>query len=329
MPAMRRGVVILAPLLLFSSPALGAEVDAAKRHFEAGKRLRDDGDCGKAISEFEKSLEADKSVGAYYNLGFCNEQLGKRQEAYAAYTSARDLASTKKDDRLREISGALAALLETPHVRLALPNPLPEGFSLTIDDERVPASLYQPETVIFTPKTKKAHEVVAMAPGYETRRETVDNKQLKAIELSKPQPKPVVVVKEVHPPDTSWSTGHYLGLGLIGAGAISVTIGGIVGVNYLIKEGNLKDRYNAAVAAKGASSKEAVDLANEYNANEQTARDNTPFVIGAFIGGALLVGGGIFLFVVSPKTVRPAAGSLHLTPSLSPRNAGLSLSGSF
>ena len=184
---MRRRYLLVALTSLAMASSVGREAraddpDGAKKHFEVGRKLRDDGDCTKAIGEFQASVAADKSIGAYYNLGFCQEQLGRRQDAYAAYRNARDMASTRKDDRLKEVSGAIAALMETPNIRLLLPQPLPAGFQLFVDGDLVPAALYETETVYFT-KSAATHDVKVLAPGYQDVALKLETKGIKPVEL--------------------------------------------------------------------------------------------------------------------------------------------------
>lgn len=342
---MRLGIVIGCALALHLVAARDARADSdsARRHFEAGKKLRDDGDCARAISEFSESLAAEKSIGAYYNLGYCHEQLSHRQEAYDAYVNARQLASAKKDDRLREISGALAGLLETPHIRLVLPQPLPPGTEIRVDDQLVPSGVYAAETVVFT-SGAKTHAVSVTAPGYEERRESVDTKQVKPIELRR------AVLKEtapVGPPPKAesgggWSWQHWTGIGTSTAGIGVFTVGTVMFVSYLLKASNLHDRYDSAAAcaklpgsvsrcADTAREDERKRRMDQYNANEDKASDQAPVMLATTIGGALLIGGGLVLFLTAPKstaTESPTRG-FHIAPIVGATTRGVALGGTF
>src|SRR5688572_10514631 len=121
-------------------PAWAQNPEAVK-HFQRGKELRDADKCKDAIPEFMASLRIEESIGGFYNLGFCQEKLGNKHQALEAYTRARDMARRKNDDRLREIGASREALLQTsPHVKLALPDPLPAGLAIEIDGTKVPTS---------------------------------------------------------------------------------------------------------------------------------------------------------------------------------------------
>lgn len=336
MPAVRRGIVLgslLAALLSFTPPAWG-QSDVARQHFEAGKKLRDEGDCTRAIPEFEASLAADKSIGGLYNLGYCHEQLGQRQRAYGAYKEAQELASAKKDDRLREISGALAALLETPHIRLVLPQPLPDKLAIRVDDQLVPADLYSAETVVFT-RDARVHTVTVTAPGYEERREVVETKHVKPIELraattTAPSPTP--------PPEPGgWTWQHWSGIGVSAVGVGLLTVGSVMFISYAIEENSLFDQYDAAGACAkatpnrctGADRDERTRLRRQYNDNEAKAQDNAPIMLGTAIGGALLIGGGILLVLTAPKSSTSSAAHVGVVPMVGATTQGAALTGTF
>ncbi|MBX3229970.1 MAG: hypothetical protein KIT84_25950 [Labilithrix sp.] len=312
--------------------------EGAKRHFEAGRKLRDDGDCAKAIPEFEKSLAADKSIGAYYNIGFCQEQLGLRQEAYEAYRLAKEAASAKKDERLKEISGALAALLETPNVRLVLPQPPPSGMQIYVDGALVPQALYQNETVVFT-KAGGSHDVRVTAPGYDELQLKVETRELKGIDL-----KPAGSTKPATPEGpaaTKWSLQHWGGVGAIGAGVVTAAIGGIILLAYKVtQDTNLRDHDAAEKKCNGGdapSCDRARDIAIRYNTREDEMKDNIPLLVGLGVSTAVLVGGGVALFLlakpvpVEDKTARraPPKPTVALTPAVGPTFQGLSLAGTF
>ena len=343
---MRLGVAtgcVIAALFVLSASEAHADGNGARQHFEAGKKLRDEGDCARAIPEFEQSLAAEPSIGAHYNLGYCHEQLSHRQQAYEAYKSAQQLASAKKDDRLREISGALAALLETPHIRLVLPQPLPQGIEIRVDDALVPATFYAAETVVFT-KGAKTHTVTVTAPGYEERREVVETRQVKPIELRRAAPKVSPGVPVTPPPKTEgggWSWQHWTGLGVGAVGIGLFTVGSVMFVSYRIDESSLLRKYEAAAScpkAAGSVSRcadaskdaERQDLRRRYNENEEQASDDAPVMLATVIGGALMIGGGLVLYLTAPKSssAEPRRG-LHFAPILGATTRGAALGGTF
>jgi hypothetical protein len=320
MPAVvrRRWLVfaICAAFLGASGEAWCADPAAAeaKKHFLEGKRLRDDGDCTKAIPEFEKSLAADKSIGAYYNLGFCQEQLGHRQEAYDAYTRGRDLSRSKQDDRAKEISGALAALMETPNIRLVLPQPLPEGFLLYVDGDLIPPIPNQTEMVIFT-KAAPTHEVKATATGFDPWTAIVDNKTLKAVELKTAAPATPPPPPPVIPPKTHKSDLQYASLGVAGVGLVSFVIGSTVLISYFVAVSNHNSDLNGArqlcnglgdsvcAAQKTPAGMNIAEIVHENNGTEQRFGGNKYLVMALMGGGGALAVAGALGYVFLPPVV--------------------------
>ena len=342
----RIAIACAAAALVFVATDARADSETARKHFDAGRKLRDQGDCAHAIAEFDRSLAAERSIGAYYNLGYCHEQLSRRQEAHEAYKNAQQLASTRKDDRLREISGALAALLETPHIRLVLPQPLPEGIEIRVDGELVPARFHSAETVVFTTGAK-SHSVVVTAPGYEERRELVAIKEVRPIELrpasarevSTPAPPPAVPPSKADDGGLTWQHWTGLGVGAVGVGLF--TVGSVMFISYRIDEASYAERHDQADACEklvpGTDPCKDPELdarrktaKAEYNAIERDGRDRAPIMAGTAIAGALMIGGGILLYLTAPKSTpaEPRRG-LSIVPILGAGLRGAAVSGSF
>jgi hypothetical protein len=319
--------------------AQAAPPDDAKKHFDTGRKLRADGDCENAIPQFEMSLAAETSIGAYYNLGYCEAQLGHRQKAYVAYRHARDMASAKKDPRLQEISGLIATLMETPHIRLLLPQPLPPGFRLQVDGELVPETLYEEETVLFT-KASPTHDVVASAPGYPNVTMTVETKQLRAVDFDKASgPK---AVAPVAPPPEPARPPFYrrpafgIGVGAVGVGALAAGL--VLLAKYNLDLDEYEERANVALRACGdgvmITSEQCLrqqpspkrttflDLANGYNRRDSQGRDAGP-LMGAFIvGGVVLAGIGVYVIVTARSAEKKTSQSPTFTPIVGPGLGG-------
>lgn len=334
---MRSPAARVALSLALSAAVLGMAADAradgdaegAKKHFEAGRKLRTDGDCTKAIPEFEQSIAADKSIGAYYNLGYCHEQLGHRQEAYDAYRRARDMASEKKDDRLKEISGALAALMETPNVRLVLPQPPPAGLVLEVDGELVPPDRYQrDETVVFT-KSTPTHTVRAAAPGYDDTNLTVDSRALKVVEMKEARKNVVVTAPAStaegatnEPPAPFYRRRVFGGL-LGGVGVAAVTAGIIVAVT---QQASIDEKEADAIDAKNRCSGGQQDgctaypgLARDHNDRLKQGQELAAFVeVPLIVAGAAMIGFGVYILATAKSAEAAAQTGAALRPTFSP-----------
>jgi hypothetical protein len=321
-----------------------ADGDAARVHFDEGKRLRDAGDCEHAIPAFTKSVAAEKSIGGYYNLGYCHEQRGARQEAYAAYRQALQLASAKRDDRARELAAALQSLLETPHVRLALPDPIPPGLELRVDDQRVPSEMLETETVVFT-KPVNTHAVVVNAPGYETWRANIDSKAaLKVVDLHRSTPPDATPAQTGSSEQWPWQA--YAGLGLGVAGLAMVGVGLVAGVSWLHDYNNQSSSLENEFNGEACDNKQAhglpvctqdiinqqVGTKNKYDDTVSTGRLHLALDAGILLAGGVMVVGGTYWFLQSTTTrerASPARGSLSILPAFDASRAGIVARGIF
>ena len=323
---------------LTALPAYAQNPDAVA-HFKRGKDLRDEGKCKEAIPEFRESLKLEESIGGFYNLGFCHEKLGNKQEALDAYTRARDMAKRKNDDRLKEIGGARDLLLQTsPHITLTLPDPLPPSLSIKVDGAIVPPTYYAPgETVIFTPKGG-SHVVHVSAPGYEERTYTISDER--AVPIT-PQRLPEKVTPEAPPKQEGWMWQHWAGLGgvVVGTGLMVYSIASYIG--YDVRRRRFERNFDNACQPEGdpdpscseAQAEDQRHAREEYDTNEDNASSSAPLWIGVGGFGALMVIGGVALMVLapigvgSPKTVGTA--KVQLVPQLGPYTQGLGLTGTF
>jgi hypothetical protein len=146
--------------------------------------------------------------------------------------------------------------------------------------------------------------------------------------------------------DTSsgaWGWQHYTGIALVAVGAIAMTWSTVQYLSYVNDEATLRDKFNTAeeeakgctftpaspetACGKAIQTREA--LRNEYNANEKEAEDERALVLTAAVGGALLVAGGVTLFLIAPKSSVSAPPSVRGGPVITPGFAGMTLGGSF
>jgi hypothetical protein len=335
MAQMRSSVTLVcaALLVLASAGRAHADPESARHSFERGKELRDKGDCAHAIPEFEKSIAAERSIGAFYNVGFCYEQLGDRQSAYEAYRQAQQLASGKKDDRIAEISGAIGVLLEAPHIRLAFSQQLPAGLQIKVDDEVVPSGTYHAETYVFT-RPGRVHNVVVSAPGYEERHETVETMALRLIELKRA----THVEPTVETSTPIWSrftTQQWVGIGLAGAGVIAEGLVVVFAIDHFhqrdalfdeIHQNNCHVEESNLVCAPGVSQETGDRLRKE---NDTLITDSiTRGVVLGSIGGALIVT-GVVLFVLGRRETNATGFNVKVAPQVGRYVQGLSIGGTF
>lgn len=319
----------------------------AVKHFLEGKKLRDENRCVEAVVELRASLRIERSIGAHYNLGVCSEKIGNKREAFQQYTKALELAHERKDDREREIRAQLSEFVEnTPHLRLALPQPIPEELKITVDGELVPAEDLHTETKYFVKTERPTYDVVVTAPGYEDTRLTVQSSAIKKRDLVQvvlrrpsettgPAPGP-----RVEEGGFTWQ--HWTGIAAIVVGAAGMTFTVASAVSYNIKKNKLEDQFaqackqpsDPAPTCTDAERADQTRIRSDYDANEASAERRAPVWIGLGVGGLLLAGGGIVLLVTAPP-LKPKEASatqglkVNVVPNVGATHQGLTVVGTF
>ncbi len=234
--------------MTLSTPASADTHGDAVKAFEEGRKLRES-DAEKAATAFERSIKLEPSIGAYYNLGQVNEQLGRVREAVDAFRKAEKLAVQKGDARNKDAQDAWGKLLDTHnYVVLNVGDDIKAtpGLTLIVDGIPVPQADYNGE--VFRSAT--THEVVVTATGRkDLRLPGLPNKQPVNVTLgavaSEPSTPPPPTPPPAEPSSSGggWGTQKWAGLGLMAVGVGALTYGVIDLVSY---EGKRSDALDAA-----------------------------------------------------------------------------------
>ena len=334
----------------------------ALKHFLAGKAHRDSGDCKSAITELDISIAKEKSIGAFYNLGFCHEKVGNKKLALFNYKEAEKLAKERGDDRQREIGAQIRFFFEqTVHIRLALPPSAPPDLKVLIDGETLPNEEFEGLQIYFPPSKKLTYELRITASDYEDIKQTIDSAtvdQKRAVTVTlKKVGENVVIKPEPRIIGQKWGPFQYLGLGLIAVGAVGIGYSGVAFAAYSADKDNIFKKFtDAEAAAKGCPSDAPMkdpestcgknvatreDLRFAYNENERKANEDKILWLSFSIGGALAIAGGVLLIVAGPRTdvystdagatakAEPPKPTIRIVPALTPHQQSLSLVGTF
>jgi hypothetical protein len=342
--AMRRclAVLLLGASLASAAPARADNPEAVKA-FEEGRKLRDQKDYEKAAAAFERSLAAEASIGANYNVAFSYEQLGRIRDALDAYRRAARMAKDKGDPREKEATEALTKLLEThSYITLIVPDDVDKaaGVRIVVDGEPVPQKQVKGEVFRAGPQ----HEVVVSAPGRKDRRSSVANKQAVTIALgdlhdapssgAPPAPAPS------EPTSGGWGWQKWTGAGMVAGGVVSLAVTGVLFFPYLAErlslDSEIGDKCPSGTCPSGTEKASSQDLARRNNANIQDADDKRPAMIITGVLGGLLVGGGVYLLATAPTSGTteqgpppPSALRVRVVPRIGTRDNGLSVVGTF
>ena len=124
---------------------------------------------------------------------------------------------------------------------------------------------------------------------------------------------------------TRWGTGQYLGLGLVGAGIVSLAAGG----GFAIAKGNSSDEVdrlerltgpNDALCTGATQSRPCEDVKTQRDDRDRNGVASTAF----FVGGAIAVVGGAMAFFLWPEP-RVSRTGLMVVPLVGPGSAGVKL----
>ncbi len=354
MVVMRRGLVagtaLGAVLLALTSPAFADHAEAV-RLFDEGRKQRDAGQYHQAVQTFEKSIAQEASVGAYYNLGLCYEQLGRYREALDQFAFAKDLAQKKGDDRQKDAEAGMAKVREGHNwIELSVPDDIKNapGLVITIDGARVPTSEFN--GLVFRNKSS-AHDVVVKANGRKDVFTQVANKGFARIALGEndatPPPPPPPLVTGGHgvapPPSTpteggGWTQKH-TGVTLIAAGVVAGAVGVVFGVKWLSDRSTFKSDFVDACAKdeltstpcrkNGNTMTPGKNGAQVQSASEASDTRASILVPTFLVAGGALIGLGIYYFATAKSTSKESASSLHVLPGAGPTGGGMSFVGAF
>lgn len=312
-------LIVAATVQLVDTRAVRAESAdraSAEALFRAGRQAMDQGDFGRACARFAESNRLDPALGTVFNLGACNEKLGRLAEAWQYFREVAERAPA--GDERAAIAKARADALESSLGRLtiSLSGDATEGSVVVKDGvELGPASLG-----VELPVDPGDHVLVLRSKGREDSetRVTLKRGERRSIVLepgapaarAETAPAPSTSGPPAAPERVAPSSGsHTLSYVLLGVGAAGLVATIVAGAEVLAKKSTVEDHcpdkrcdqvgYDAARAGRTWSTVGTV----------------------SFVVGAAALGGGIILLTTSggpehtgaPTAVNGVVGTLRGT----------------
>ena len=224
------------------------------------------------------------------------QRAGRTASAYNAYKAGEKLAVDTRDPQGRDkVANKRAAALEPKLSKLILvpPSPLPAGLEITRDGEKVDITQLGTPVVV----DPGPHAITVTAPGSKRLEKTVDvapdggtaSVVLVLVSETNVAPPPPPPPEEPGDPGVPFRIG---GLVVAGVGLVGVGLGAAFGV---IASSNLSDS-NAGNHCDTQNTCDPTGLGLRSDAQSAA----TISTVG-FIAGAVLVAGGITMFVLAPK----------------------------
>lgn len=246
-----RFVVALATFLAIASApcrAVAEERDRASAEalFRAGREAMESGKYDEACRRFSESNRLDPAVGTVFNLGACEEKLGKLAEAWGHFREVGERLPAS-DDRV-VIANARAAAIEPRlgHLTFVVEGDLPSGARVVRDGTELGAG----SIGIALPADAGDHTIVLSVPGRldrvvhvalkegESQRVSLEPGPPASVEhgsASNGTPSSSTPPTDQAAPNNTWSTL------LIGAGAVGLVASIATGAVVLSSKGTVSD----------------------------------------------------------------------------------------
>ena len=299
--------------------AQGSDAATAQALFEEGRALLQAGKAAQACPKLAESHRLDPGTGALLALALCHEQENKLASAWAEFNEVQGRANREgRPDRSRlaqEHAAALRGRLST--LLIQVPPDVASLAGLEIRRNGVP--LGRGAWNVAVPVDGGSYAIKASAPGKKAWESSVwvkpeSDRALTTVPSLAEEPKtaglppvagragmgpgPRLVTTADHPePSRGWSAAQWGGATLLGAGVITMSVGG-----YFL---------SSALKYKSASSTDCVDdFCHDdglFNRDQAVRRGNIATVLG-IVGGTLAAGGlTLIIFGHSGKKEQPSS----------------------
>jgi hypothetical protein len=297
------GALACASALLAGTPARAQaeSTTEADLHFQHAVELMKADNCTEAVPEFLTSHKLDPSAATLVNLATCHARLGRSATAWKTYRQAAELASTEKNEALRERALQAMSIIGPTLTKLQIVSNSSARLSIRVNGEEIRA--YDGLPIPLDPGESV---VEAAAPGKEPWRKSVNADDLGAtivIEVPdlRPAPPPSPPPQNVpllleHPKDTHDERPIDLRVPaavLGGAGIASILVGTVFGVS-------AKNNYDDSGAYCHANrcTQPGIDLRDRAY-DKATASTVTVSL------GLVAVAAGVVLWFTSPHAATP------------------------
>jgi hypothetical protein len=317
--------VSMAMLTRGASPArAGSAADDATgiALFNEGKRLAGAGDWENACPKFAEAQRLHPAAAILFNLGDCFEHLNRLASAWGAWKEAEITARNAGDEPREHEAARRSAALVPQLAKLAIVVP-PATRVLGLEVRKDGALVGEGQFGSPLPADVGSHSIEASAPGHKAW-STVVRVETNGSSASVEIPALEALAGRAASSETPapfWGTQRAIGVGIGGVGLVGVVVGSIFTVS-------MASKNNASMpyCPTGPTSCYApgVTLRNE-------AFDASHVATGAWIGGLVLLGSGLVVFLTAArrppdKTEAPSA-QAQVQPVVGPGLAGVTLQG--
>jgi hypothetical protein len=311
---------------------------AAQAAFDMGRKLVLAGNFNDACPKFEESEKLDPGLGTMLFLADCYEKTGKTASAWGQFREAEAVA-LKQSDAREKVAHDRAQALEPRLSKIVVqvdPDKRIDGLHVTRDRVDIGKGLWN----VPFPIDPGDHDIGATAPG---RRAWAEHVQITpngstvtvvvpallddpdSVAAANP---PILPAKsnpgdQGPPPEKPTSNGdtqRILGVAAAGVGVVSAVAGIFFGLHASAR----LDESNSDGRCRAGNFCTPIGIDDRSDAGSAAAWSDV-----TFIAGGVLIAGGAALFFTAPHGQNSSGPSARLTPSLGPKNAGLSVEASW
>ena len=319
-------LVVSTCVVAWSGIAFARDSAAGEALYRAAKESAKKGDWEKACAQFAESQRLDPAPGTLVNLADCEEHRGLVTSAWTHFTEVETQFKAGDSRIAYAHEHAVALEKRIPRLTIRLQAGAPASARVFRDEEELKAA----SLGVALPVDPGKHVVLVKVGAAEARFPVTavenQNSELLAVAPSENaaapvKPEPAAVVKPAEPasppvdkpPAAAGGDHRTLGWALLGAGGVGLAVGGVTGVLALSSAGKVKDSCGPNYATCDSAS---VD-------NASTGKTMATVSTIAFIGGAALLGAGLY-FVISSSPRTTASAPARLGVSVGPASAAFS-----
>lgn len=282
----------------------------ADKLFADGRRYLEAKEYALACTAFEQSHQADPAIGTQLNIALCYEDWGKIAAAYRAYVEAERLAKEKSDDREQGARRKVDELApQVPHLQFDLPADADPGAVFLFDGKQITRAELA-DDLLVDPGT---HEIEARVAGKPPTRTAVELRLGERKRITIEVPKPKIKVLDPTPPRNKRRL--YGGIGLVAGGTLTIGIASFVALV-------ARQDYADAIASCPML---VCESRADFEAT-QRARDRATYMTFVGIGGAALVGAGVY-YILTSRGKPVETRRVELRPVIGPTGVGIALGG--
>src|SRR5262245_22215403 len=150
-----------------AAPAAPAsQIEDARRHFQQGVALYNDGDFSGALAEFEAAYKAHPTPGVLYNIGLTLKALRRYTDAIEKleqYLRDDSKLSVERRNEVKQLTGEMRALLADVTIYV-----VPDGASVLLDGRTIGTSPLKPVGI-----PAGNHVLEGVADGYKSARKEI------------------------------------------------------------------------------------------------------------------------------------------------------------